>query len=60
MRALVDHLLFDTGHSVENDGARPAFDVVDGGLHDGGADRRGDDPAEEGRGESGHCVGGRV
>lgn len=47
VRALVHNLLFDTGHSVEDDGACSAFHVVDGGLHNGGADRGGDDPAEE-------------
>jgi len=53
--ALVDDLLSNTGHSVEDDGACAALDVVDGGLHDGGADGRGNDPAEEGGGQGGHC-----
>jgi hypothetical protein len=46
MCALVDNRLFDSRHSVEDDGAGSALDVVDGGLNDRGGDGAGDDPAE--------------
>jgi hypothetical protein len=59
MCALVNHLLFNTRYPVEDDGARSTLDVVDGGLHNGGADRSRDDPAEERGWKGGHgeCVG---
>jgi len=55
MCALVDDRFFYTGHSVEDDGPRAAFDVVDGRLNYRGADGGGDSPAEEGGGQGGHC-----
>jgi hypothetical protein len=55
MCALVDDSFFYSGYSVEDDGPRAAFDVVDGRLDYGGADGGGDSPAEEGGGQGGHC-----
>jgi hypothetical protein len=62
MCALVNHLLFNTRYPVEDDGARSTLDVVNGGLHNGGADRSRDDPAEERGWKGGHgeCVGAGV
>lgn len=45
--AFVDDLVFDTAQTVENDGARAAFDVVEGGLGERDADRGGDGEAVE-------------
>lgn len=57
VRALVDHGFLDSGEPVKDDGAGSTLDVVDGGLHDRGADGGGDDPAEQGGGYCGHgCV----
>jgi hypothetical protein len=54
MCALIHDLLFDSRHSVEYNGARSAFDVVDGRLDYRGADGSRDEPAEEGRGDGSH------
>jgi hypothetical protein len=54
MCALVDDLFLDSRQTVEDDGAGSALDVVEGALHDAGADGSRNDPAEEGGGYRSH------
>ena len=48
MCTFVNDVLFDTGYTVENDGSRTAFDIVDGGLDEGGTDGDRDGVAVDG------------
>ena len=61
VRAFVDDGLFDSGQTVEYDGARAAFDVVHGGLDEGAGDGDGHGPfvdCAQGVGHGGgFCVG---
>ncbi len=60
MRSLVDDGLFDSGKTVENNGAAAAFDVVDGGLGEGEADGDGDGVTVYGTEGAGHGDGWRT
>ena len=57
MCAFVNDILFDSGETVEDYGAGAAFDVVDGGLDEGGADGDGDGVAVDCSEGVGHCGG---